>query len=72
MQVEINNIAENQYYIGLCYKNLNQDKKALHHLKEAVKLYKSGLKMFDAYNQLFDQIYLTDINKEIDLIEEIK
>ena len=72
MQVEINNIAENQYYIGLCYKNLNQDKKALHHLKEAVKLYKSGLKMFDAYNQLFDQIYLTDINKEIDLIPKIR
>ncbi len=71
-QVKINNVADNQYYIGLCYKNLNNTKKAVHHFREALKLYQSGLKMFDGYNELFDQIYLMDINREIELIEEIK
>ena len=71
-QIKTNNIADNQYYIGLCYKKLNLQEKALYHLKEALKLHQSDIKMFDGYNKLFDQIYLSDIKRELQLLEKKK
>ena len=69
-QLKINNIAENQYYTAMCYKNLRNPKKALYHLKEALRLYRSEIKMFDPYNELFDQVYLSEIQRELKSIKE--
>ncbi|MBP2831167.1 tetratricopeptide repeat protein [Aquimarina sp. U1-2] len=69
-QYRVNNIAENHYYSAICYKNLNNLNMALAKLNEALILYKSKNKMIDPYNELFDQIYLSDINREIDLIKK--
>lgn len=69
-QSKINNLSENQYYAALCIKNLNNPTKALNYLKKALKLYRSEQRMYDPYNELFDQIYLSDITKEIKLLEK--
>jgi tetratricopeptide (TPR) repeat protein len=69
-QSNINNLAENQYYAALSNKNLNNLTKALSFLKEALKLYRSEQRMFDPYNELIDQIYMSDITREIKSIEE--
>ncbi|WP_424001195.1 hypothetical protein [Maribacter sp. IgM3_T14_3] len=69
-QSDINNLAENQYYTALCYKSLNEQAKADIHLKMALNLYQSEQSMFDPYNELFDQIYLSDIKREIASIEQ--
>jgi tetratricopeptide (TPR) repeat protein len=69
-QSKINNLSENQYYAALCIKNLNNPTKALNYLKKALKLYQSERRMYDPYNELSDQIYLSDITKEIKLLEK--
>lgn len=69
-QFKINNLAENQYYTALCYKSLNNREEALRYLREALNLYQSKQSMFDPYNELFDQIYLSDIQREIKSIED--
>ena len=71
-QQEHNNLAENQYYTALCYKFLNYLEKADKCLKEALKLYKSDMGMHDPYNELFDQIYLTGIENEMESLNENK
>lgn len=69
-QFKINNLAENQYYTALCYESLNNREEALRYLREALKLYQSKQSMFDPYNELFDQIYLSDIQMKIKSIED--
>lgn len=69
-QFKINNLAENQYYTALCYESLNNREEALRYLREALKLYQSKQSMFDPYNELFDQIYLADIQSKIKSIED--
>lgn len=70
-QSQINNIAENKYYTALCFKELKDIKKATIYFNEALQLFKSDYKMFDGYNELFDQIYMSDIKRELKLIENI-
>ena len=69
-QAKANNIAENHYYMALCYKDEDDINNALVHLKQAQMLYESGNKMVDPYNELFDQIYLSQIKDELRLIQE--
>lgn len=69
-QEKVNNIAENQYYSAICYKKLNEPQMALNKLNASLKLYQSNKRMVDRYNELFDQIYLSDINREISIIEK--
>ena len=66
-----NNLAENEYYAALCYKNLKDYKTAQTKLKAALELYEDRKRMFDPYNELFDQIYLVDIERELKSIKEL-
>ena len=64
-QLEINALAECHYYLALTYKKMNQKDDSLFHLREAKKLYESGLYMFDVYTHQVDKIFLADIEKAI-------
>lgn len=67
-------VAENHYYKAVCYKKLNKEKLAMKHLRKAKELFEKERRMFDRFNELFDQIYLSDIERaigEISIIGEI-
>jgi tetratricopeptide (TPR) repeat protein len=70
MQSNNYEMAENQFYIALCYKKIHQYKTALIHLERAKKLFENETRMYDKFNELFDQIYLSDIEREIDIISK--
>ena len=70
-QSQNNNLAENQYYSGLCYKAQNDIDEAKKHLKNAQELYRIGSRMLDPYSELFDQIYLSDIDKARKTLEDL-
>ena len=64
-QSENNELAENQYYLALTYKkldNLNEYKSCLEKAKE---LYVGGRKMSDPYSNPMDKIYLENIENEL-------
>ena len=60
-----NDLAENRYYIALAYKQIGNHDKYLKNLKIAKKKYKSGSRMFDRYVENMDQIYLLEIENEL-------
>lgn len=60
-----NDIAENRYYSALAHKQLDQVDAYQNNLAQASKLYQKGRKMNDPYNELFDQIYWSDIEAEL-------
>ena len=64
-QSAYNELAENQYYLGLVYKALANETRYRECLQQAKKLYLSGRIMRDSYTELMDKIYLTDIEAEI-------
>lgn len=64
-QSKDNELAENQYYLALTFKkleNLNDYKTCLERAKE---LYIGGRKMYDPYSNPMDKIYLENIENEI-------
>lgn len=65
MQSDLNELAENQYYLGLAYKKLNNTNEYLACLKKAKVLYSEGRKMFDSYSNPMDKIYLETIEGEL-------
>ena len=64
-QEKFNNLAENQYYKALVFKKLGQVNSYINCLEESKMLYFQGSKMHDPYSQIIDEIYLTDIEKEL-------
>ncbi len=65
-QEEENNLAENHYYLALVYKKLGQVEPYKYHLKEATSLYHNRYHMFDPYNHLLDEIFLENIESEVE------
>ncbi|MBC6400262.1 MAG: hypothetical protein GDA37_04470 [Ekhidna sp.] len=64
-QSENNELAENQYYLALTYRkldNLNEYKACLEKAKE---LYVGGRRMSDPYSNPMDKIYLENIENEL-------
>jgi len=72
LQSKNNELAENQYYKALCYKKRNKKEIALKYLRKSKELFEDEIRMYDRYNELFDQIYLSDIEREIDIISTSK
>ena len=67
-QNEINVLAENYYYLAKAHLVLQEKEKAKTSLKQALNLYKAGKKMFDPYNELFDQVYLIEIETALETL----
>ncbi len=64
-QSEYNELAENQYYLALTYKKLNNMNEYKSCLEKAKELYVGGRKMSDPYSNPMDKIYLDNIENEI-------
>lgn len=65
-QSAFNELAENQYYLGLAYKAIADKTRYRECLQRAKNLYLSGQIMRDSYTELMDKIYLADIEAEIE------
>lgn len=64
-QSESNELAENQYYLALTYKELRDLEAYTGSLEKAKELYVAGRIMSDPYSNPMDKIYLNTINEEI-------
>lgn len=64
-QEKTNNLAENKYYISLCYKKMNDVVKYKKSIQEAEKMYNEGYIMHDPYTHQYDKVYLSEIKKEL-------
>jgi tetratricopeptide (TPR) repeat protein len=59
-------LADTYYYLGLCYKNLGQRKKAFDNFTKGYLLFiKTGYHHSDPYCEEPDEVYLSDIQKEL-------
>lgn len=65
LQSQHNELAENQYYLGLGYKNLGQVDAQQKALQKALDLYDKKRRMFDPYSAHLDKIYRVDIEQEL-------
>ncbi len=70
-QQEINDLAENRYYLGLLYKTIKLKEKALHELEIAKQKYQKESWLFDPYTQPMDKIYLEDIDEALSLFDKM-
>jgi hypothetical protein len=58
--------VEANYYLGMLYKYKKQNlKKANLYFEKSQNYLKQGYKQQDSYIELFDEVYLTQINKEV-------
>ncbi|WP_378184798.1 hypothetical protein ACE939_08400 [Aquimarina sp. W85] len=64
-QSKTNELAENQYYLALTYRKLDNPTESISCLKKAKELYIRERKMFDPYSNPMDKIYLENIENEI-------
>ena len=71
IQESENNMAENQFYLALAHKNLNQLSEYEAHLRLSKKLYEQGRKLNDPYTHHADKIYKKQIDSELKELELI-
>ena len=64
-QSTINELAENQYYLGLTFLKLNNTLEYTSCIEKANELYVKERKMFDVYSNPMDKIYLQNIEDEL-------
>ena len=64
-QLEINDLAENHYYLALAYLKLEKPSESKSCLETAKELYLEGRRMFDTYATPMDKIYLEDIESAL-------
>ncbi|MBL0071855.1 MAG: tetratricopeptide repeat protein [Bacteroidetes bacterium] len=53
--------ADTYFYLAQCYKQQNRMEAYIECKNKSNHLYKNGQKLTDPYNELFDQVYLSDI-----------
>ena len=68
MQLNTNELAETHFYLAQSYKNLNNESLSKKHMLKARDLFNQGYKMLDPYNTLYDQIFLSDIEHELQIL----
>jgi tetratricopeptide (TPR) repeat protein len=66
-QIEENDLAENRYYLALCYKALSRMEDFMQNIILAKTKFLNDERMTDTYTERMDQIYLSDIKKEINI-----
>ncbi len=64
-QHEVEQTAENHFYMALAYKAIHQNEKYTEHLIKAKEQYLMGRKMSDGYIHPIHKIYLEDIDHEM-------
>lgn len=67
-QSQRNELAENQYYLSLVYKNAGKTIEQQNALQKALDLYDKKRRMFDPYTAHMDKIYRVDIEREINAL----
>ena len=60
-------MAENYYYLGLTYKRQKKMKEYKENMEKAKAYYLKGYKRFDPYTSPLDKIYLSDIERELNV-----
>jgi predicted Zn-dependent protease len=58
-------LADNYYYLALCYKMKGMKNEFTQSIDMAIKFYLKGYKRVDSYTHPVDVIYLSDIEKEL-------
>lgn len=69
-QSAINEMAENQYYLALTYKEQNKEAEYIAAIKMAESLYLKDLRFIDGFHTMDDQVFLQQIVDEIKSIAE--
>ena len=64
------NSAEAYYHKGLIYKNLNNIDSSKASFNKSLKLFNNGYKHKDIYNEVQDELYLSDILIELNYFDE--
>ena len=62
------NFAEIYYYRGLIYNALHRESEALTELEKAKSMVTAGHHLSDIYCEMPDEVFITDIEKAINLI----
>jgi len=65
-----NELAENQYYLGLSYQKKGDNALFLERITKAKELYLSNRKMVFHYTEPIDRVYLEEINHALFLQKE--
>ena len=71
-QKKLNNIAENEYYLGIAYKHLNKVELAQEAMNSSFTLYTKLNRMNDPYSMPYGKIYLMEIKQEIEVLSKLK
>lgn len=61
-----NDLAENQFYIALCYKAQKDFKNYRESIQKSKKMYNEGYMMKDSYTHIYDKVYLSEIKEELE------
>lgn len=64
-QTEINEMAENQYYLALSYKTLSREKDYIAAIQKSHSLYKKDIRMIDGFQTMEDQVFLKQVEDEL-------
>lgn len=59
-------LPDNYYYLGLLYKNQGKIAKSKDNLEKARAYYQKGYKRFDPYTHPMDQVFLSEIERELE------
>jgi tetratricopeptide (TPR) repeat protein len=59
------NFTEAYYYLGIIYSSLNKQAEAKINFNIALNLYKNGFKNRNPYNEVFMEIYISDIEEKL-------
>jgi tetratricopeptide (TPR) repeat protein len=63
---KIAEVADNYYYKGMLLKKMKKGKQSLYNLEKAYQLIKVGRKNRDNYYEVFEEIYIQDVVKELE------
>jgi tetratricopeptide (TPR) repeat protein len=69
-QIEYNEVAEAYFYSAKVYLHRGDKQQAIDLLELAFEKYDAGIKMHNPYRQLVDEIYMLDIEEEMELLME--
>ncbi|QCX00996.1 hypothetical protein FGM00_13065 [Aggregatimonas sangjinii] len=65
IQKKENTLADNEFYMAMAYKALNDIPSYRRHLQESHDLYQNSRHMFDPYTHQMDRVFLSDIEAEM-------
>ena len=67
LQSAQNDLAENQYYLALCYQKMGNDTLFNEHIAKAKEMYLRNQKMVFHYTEPIDRVYLKEIESAMEV-----